>query len=98
MKNLLEDAIAEVYERVGPRVANFCGCVKCRDDAISLALNHVRPRYATGDPPRGAVLSRLELQSETGQAQLISVLLDAVQQVAARPRHLTPPLGTPVVR
>lgn len=98
MKNLLEDAVIEVYARVSPQVANFCGCAKCRDDALSLALNHVRPRYATGDPPRGAVLSRLELQSETGQAQLISVVMDAVQQVASRPRHPTPPLGTPVVR
>ena len=97
MKNLLEDAVVEVYQRVGPQVANFCGCVKCRDDAISLALNHVRPIYATGEPPRGAVLSRLELQSETGQAQLIAVVLDAVRHVAARPRHQTPPLGSPAV-
>ncbi len=97
MKNLLEDAIAEVYTRVSPQVANFCGCAKCRDDAMSLALNHVRPRYATGDPPRGAVLSRIELQSERGQAELISVVMDAVQHVASRPRHQTPPLGTPVV-
>ena len=97
MKNLLEDAIAEVYKQVSPQVANFCGCAKCRDDAISLALNHVRPRYVTGDPPRGAVLSRLEIQSETGQAQLISVVMDAVHQVASRPRHPTPPLGTPAV-
>ena len=97
MKNLLEDAIAEVYKQVSPQVANFCGCAKCRDDAISLALNHVRPRYVTGDPPRGAVLSRLEIQSENGQAQLISVVMDAVQQVASRPRHPTPPLGSPAV-
>ena len=98
MKNLLEDAVMDVYERVSSRVANFCGCAKCRDDALSLALNHVRPRYATGDPPRGAVLTRLELQSETGQAQLISVVMDAVKHVALRPRHATPPLGSPTIR
>jgi competence protein ComFB len=97
MKNLLEDAIVDVYQLVHARVPNFCACAKCRDDALSLALNHVRPRYATGDPPRGAVLSRLELQSETGQAQLISVMMDALKHVAARPRHATPPLGSPTV-
>jgi competence protein ComFB len=97
MKNLNEDEIIEVYKRVSPQVPNFCGCAKCRDDAISLALNHVRPRYATGEPPDGAVLSRIELRSETGRAELISVVMDAVRQVASRPRHPTPPLGTPVV-
>ena len=97
MKNLIEDEIIEVYKQVSSQVPNFCGCAKCRDDAISLALNHVRPRYATGDPPDGAVLSRIELRSETGRAQLISVVMDAVRHVAARPRHPTPPLGTRAV-
>jgi competence protein ComFB len=98
MKNLIEDEVIEVYRQVSPQVPNFCGCAKCRDDAISLALNNIRPRYATGEPPDGAVLSRIELRSETGRAQLISVVMDAVKHVASRPRHPTPPLGSPIVK
>jgi competence protein ComFB len=93
MKNLLEDAIGSAYESVRMRTPEFCGCQQCHDDVISLALNHSRPRYATGNPPRGAVLTRLELQSEQGQAQLISVVYDAMQHVIANPRH-TPPSGS----
>ena len=96
MKNLLEDAIGSAYESVRMKTPGFCGCQKCRDDVISLALNHTKPRYATGDPPRGAVLTRLELQSEQGQAQLISVVHDAMKHVIANPRH-TPPSGTAYV-
>ena len=94
MKNLLEDAIGSAYESVRMRTPGFCGCQKCHDDVISLALNHTKPRYSTGDPPRGAVLTRLELQSEQAQAQLISVVHDAMQHVIANPRH-TPPSGSP---
>jgi competence protein ComFB len=97
MKNLLEDAIGSAYESVRSRTPGFCGCEKCRDDVIALALNHSHPRYATGNPPRGAVLTRLELQSEQGQAQLISVVHDAMQHVIANPRH-TPPSGSPSVK
>ena len=93
MKNLIEDAITSAYETVRSRTPSFCGCQKCQDDVISLALNHTKPRYSTGNPPRGAVLTRLELQSEQGQAQLISVVHDAMMHVIANPRH-TPPSGT----
>ena len=97
MKNIAEDAIAEAYDKVRPQVAGFCGCAKCRDDVLSYALNHIRPRYSTGEPPEGAVLSRIEFSSEAGQAQLIAVVLDAIKTVAARPRHLTPPAGTTAI-
>ena len=93
MKNLIEEAIGTAYESVRRRTPEFCGCQKCRDDVISLALNHTKPRYATGDPPRGAVLSRLELQSEQGQAHLIAAVHDAMKHVAANPRH-TPAAGS----
>ena len=97
MKNIAEEAVAEAYDQVRPQVAGFCGCEKCRADAITYALNHIRPRYASGEPPEGEVLSRIELTSEAGRAQLIAVMLDAIKHVAARPRHLTPPTGSPVV-
>ena len=98
MKNIAEEAIADAYEKMRPQVAGFCGCERCRADAITYALNHIRPRYATGEPPEGAVLSRIELDSEAGQAQLIAVVLDAIKTVAARPRHLTPPAGSAAIR
>ena len=97
MKNLLEDAVADAYETVRKRSPGFCGCAKCRDDVLSLALNHTTPRYATGDPPLGAALSRLELQSEQGRAKVIAIVVEAMKQVSAHPRH-TPPLGQPNVR
>ncbi|HEX2778778.1 MAG TPA: late competence development ComFB family protein [Gemmatimonadaceae bacterium] len=96
MKNIAEEAIAEAYEKMRSQVAGFCGCAKCRDDAISHALNHIRPRYSTGQPP-GSVISRLELTSESGQAQLIAVVLEAIKTVAAQPRHQTPPTGQPAI-
>jgi hypothetical protein len=98
MKNIAEEAIADAYEKMRSQVAGFCGCAKCRDDAISYALNHIRPRYSTGSPPEGAVLSRIAFDSEAGQAQLIAVVLDAIKTVAAHPRHDTPPAGSPSVR
>ena len=97
MKNLIEDAIGTAYESVRMKTPGFCGCEKCHDDVIALALNHTHPRYSTGNPPRGAVLTRLELQSEQGQAQLISVVHDAMLHVIANPRH-TPPSGSASIK
>ena len=97
MKNLIEDAIGTAYESVRMKTPGFCGCPKCHDDVIALALNHTHPRYSTGDPPRGAVLTRLELQSESGQALLISVVHDAMRHVIANPRH-TPSSGSATIK
>ena len=91
MKNLLEDLVAQEYERLRP--AGFCGCSQCRDDVIVFALNRLPPRYVAGSP--GDVLSNVALHRDQPIADVSMVLVEAFRRVASAPRpgHAGAPSG-----
>ena len=82
MKNLLEDLVAQEYERLRP--PGFCGCSQCRDDVIVFALNRLPPRYVAGSP--GDVLSSVALHRDQPIADVSMVLVEAFRRVASAPR------------
>ncbi len=87
MKNALEEIADEVFEQLRSRNAGFCDCLQCRDDAITHALNKIRPRYISGSPI-GSAVTRVALSQLQVRAEMSVVLLDAMRRVQARPRHL----------
>ena len=87
MTNLIEGALDEQHERLRHRVAGYCGCVQCKDDVVTMALNQIRPRYTSG-ARRGSIITRAELQGDQARAEIMVVVLDAMRKVAAAPRHL----------
>lgn len=86
MKNALEEIADEVFEQLRERHAGFCDCPQCRDDAITRALNQVRPRYISGSPI-GSAVTRVALSQRQARAELSVVMLDAMRVVQANPRH-----------
>ncbi|MBC7897217.1 MAG: late competence development ComFB family protein [Cytophagaceae bacterium] len=88
MKNALEEIADEVYEQLRARPAGFCACAQCRDDAITRALNKIRPRYISGSPI-GSAVTRVALSQRQARAEMSVVMLEAMQVVRTNPRHLS---------
>ncbi len=82
MKNLLEELVAQEYERLRP--ADFCGCAQCRDDVVVFALNRLPPRYVAGN--EGEVIAHVALYRDQPIADVSMVLVEAFRRVASAPR------------
>jgi hypothetical protein len=89
MKNLLEDAVLRIYVDLVAKTPGACTCESCKEDALAYVLNKTRPRYS-GGTDTGMALIALDLQKDQTRAQLAVVVMDAIQRVAANPRHPKP--------
>ncbi|XID90137.1 late competence development ComFB family protein [Paenibacillaceae bacterium WGS1546] len=84
--NAMEPIVSRLFEDhcVKARIL-ACDCEKCRMDIVLLALNHVPPRYTSGQAGEAyvkALYQDLQLQSD-----VLRELTKAVQVIAASPRH-----------
>jgi len=93
MQNVLEEVVASLVDELRAPRRDVCACARCRDDVITLALNHVRPRYVSAAPAVGAAVTRVELGRDQTRAQLVVIVLDAIERVANNPRHPPPVPG-----
>jgi competence protein ComFB len=84
--NALEEAVRATYDAMRSADTAFCGCDRCRDDVMTLALNQARPRYMVGDP-LGAAVTRVALERRQLRAELSVIVLDAMRRVAQAPHH-----------
>jgi hypothetical protein len=84
--NALEEAVRATYDALRSADPAFCGCARCRDDVMTLALNQARPRYVVGDP-LGAAVTRVALDRRQMRAELSVIVLDAMRRVAQDPHH-----------
>jgi hypothetical protein len=86
MKNLLEDTVVGIYQDLIAKISGACSCASCKEDALAYVLNKTRPRYS-GGTDTGMALIALDLQKDQTRAQLAVIVMDAIQRVAANPRH-----------
>ena len=86
MLNALEEAVREAYDALRITDPLFCGCVRCREDVLTMAMNQARPHYVVGDP-LGSAVTRVALARRQLRAELSVIVLDAMRRVAAAPRH-----------
>jgi hypothetical protein len=86
MLNALEEAVREAYESLRATDPSFCGCTRCRDDVLTMAMNKAHPRYVVGDP-LGAAVTRVALDRRQLRAELSVIVLDSIRRVSAAPRH-----------
>jgi competence protein ComFB len=91
MKNLIEDEVRALYQELRAKEPTFCACERCRDDVLSLALNHLTPRYVSGAFPAWEAITRVELSRDQRRAQLAVIVLEAMRRVGQNPNH--PPEG-----
>jgi competence protein ComFB len=87
VKNVSEKAVRTVYESLRTRHAEFCACPRCQEDVLTLAMNHTRPRYVSGESTLGEVVTGVHLTYDQMRAELTVIVYDAMRRVAANPRH-----------
>ncbi len=85
-QNWVERSVGELVASLASRVPTLCACEQCRADVVLLALNQARPRYAA-DATLGGAVTRVELDSDQARTELTVLVLEAMRQVAANPRH-----------
>ncbi len=86
MINALEELVRAVHSELREKYAEGCACQQCQDDVITMAMNHLRPRYIVGEP-MGAALTRVSLSQAQARAEIAVVVFDAMRRVGANPRH-----------
>lgn len=85
LKNYMEDVITSYVDEVIEGDGAFCGCPRCRLDAIAFALNHVKPKYVVTS--KGYAYAKMgELQAQF-KADAIVAVTRAVNTVKENPRH-----------
>ena len=89
MINVLEEAVRSMFAELCGSYEGFCTCEHCKDDVLTYAMNHTKPRYASYSP-LGAAVTRVALMSDSARAELAVTILEAMRKVAASPRHGEP--------
>lgn len=88
-KNYLEVAVSEVFDEVLAQLRkknpDLCGCERCREDVMAVALNRLRPRYVASD--KGEVLTQAVYSRVGGKAEVIASLVQGFELVSKNPRH-----------
>ena len=92
MQNLLETTMRALRDELLSRYPQFCSCEHCKDDVLTFALNHSRPKYVTGNRPMGHAVTAADLAMDQSRAELTVIMFEGLRRVAANPRH---PAGTP---
>ena len=85
LKNYMEDIVAQKLEAILKQYPDCCSCEKCRRDIMSLALNHLPPRYISTD--KGNLYARIELLSIAYDSDIVEKIAKAIAVVSKTPRH-----------
>lgn len=88
LKNLMEDNVEQMINRLLPTMPHICSCNDCKLDMATYALNRLHPKYARTST--GAVLHRFDTLSPQVEAEILSVVISAMEIIGAHPHH--PPL------
>ena len=88
LKNLMENNVEQMINKFLPTMPHICSCNDCRLDMATYALNRLRPKYARTST--GAVLHRFDTLSPQVEAEILSVVISAMEIIGAHPHH--PPL------
>ena len=83
--NMMEEMVALRIDAVLGK-ADICKCDQCRNDVMALSLNQLPPRYVSR--VSGNVFTSFSLNTDQGQAQVLTSLMRAVETVRANPRHV----------
>lgn len=85
LKNYMEDIVAQKLKSILKQYPDCCACEKCRQDIMSLALNHLPPRYISTD--KGNLYARIEMLSITYASDIVEQIAKAIAVVKQNPRH-----------
>jgi competence protein ComFB len=83
-KNISEELVETQLESC-IQSSGVCGCERCRADIRALTLNAMQPRYVVTN--LGDAFVRLDAMSPQSQADIITIIMNAIAVVKQNPFH-----------
>lgn len=83
--NVMEDLI---YEEIEKNIDSLgiCPCPKCREDLLTLTLNHVKPKYVSTETGNAAIKAA-QMASINDQIHLLTEITYCAQKIKDNPHH-----------
>lgn len=85
LKNMMEDNVERTLDKLLPTMPHICSCNDCRLDMATYALNRLHPKY--GRTSTGAILHRFDTSSAQAEAEILTVVLSAIELIGSHPHH-----------
>lgn len=85
LKNMMEDNVERTLDKLLPTMPHICSCNDCRLDMATYALNRLHPKY--GRTNTGAILHRFDTSSAQAEAEILTVVLSAIELIGSHPHH-----------
>lgn len=85
LKNYMEDIVQRNLDTVLKQYPYCCGCEKCRQDIMSIALNKLPPCYISSH--KGSIYARINEMESQHEVMVIQAIAKAVEIVYRNPRH-----------
>ncbi len=83
--NIVEKLVWEKIDEILAYNPNMCKCDKCKLDMATYALNRLDAKYVASE--KGELYARAEHLDQNFQTALVVVLTEAMEKIAANPRH-----------
>lgn len=85
LKNLMEDNVERMLNKLLPTMPHICHCEDCRLDMVTYALNRLPPKYARTS--KGAILHRFDTATAQAEAEILAVVISAIDTIGSHPHH-----------
>lgn len=83
--NMMEDNVEQKLGDLLPMMKQYCSCKNCVLDMATYALNRLPAKYVHTE--KGAVLHKFDTSSTQADAEITSVVLQAIQVIGEKPNH-----------
>lgn len=85
LKNLMEEQVLNMIDRILEDRDDICKCDKCRLDIAAIALNKLKPKYIVSD--KGKLYAKVEALNYQNEANIIIEITRAIKIVGENPQH-----------
>ena len=83
--NVVEKIVWEKLDEIMSYKPDMCKCDKCKTDIVAYVLNRMDAKYVASE--KGELYARAEYLDKDFNTALIVNLTEAIEVVAANPRH-----------
>lgn len=85
LRNITEEDVEEMLNRLLPTMPNICSCDICRLDMATFALNRLKPNYVRSD--KGALFHKVDLTAPQAKTDMLATIVNAINTISSHPNH-----------
>ncbi len=85
LKNLMEEEVLRVVEKLLKERDDICTCDRCKMDIAAITLNNIKPKYVVTE--KGALFARVDSLSYQFDTDITVEAAKAIKKVGENPNH-----------